>query len=97
MRIRERLIVYPLLAVIALAAFLDLGPTRAQGPARFSQLIIADSGGRTRMTMLMTLVGPALILADENGKMRAVLELGRGGEPSLVFLDRKGNRIWSAP
>lgn len=80
----ERLIIYPLLAVIALAAFLDLRPLQAQkepGEAVFRKLTIVDEKGR-----------PAIILGVSEGEevlKGTGVRIGAG--PEIKLFDEKGN------
>ena len=95
----ERLIIYPLLAVIALAAFLDLRPIQAQrepGEATFRKLTIVDQAGRPRIQLDMFEGHPRLELLDPNGKPRLALAFVEG-QPGLGLADKKGRVLWSAP
>lgn len=90
MKTRERLIIYPLLAVIALAAFLDLRSTqdlKGVGEASLNKLTILDEKGRPRITLGSSPGGSYLRFTDGEGKMR--IDLREFGEPGLVFKGQK--------
>jgi hypothetical protein len=54
--------------------------------------------GQPRLTAGMASVGePVVTLRDASGTARAVLALSEDGSPHLVFLDKDGYLIWSAP
>lgn len=60
------------------------------------QLFLIDRG--TRQATLEIAGGtPALTLADEIGRPRAILSVQADGSPSLTFLDEEGQVIWQAP
>lgn len=55
-----------------------------------------DEKGELRASLLVNGL-PMLTLSDNEGNERAFLGVGVGGiGPGMVFLDEKGERVWSA-
>jgi len=56
---------------------------------RAGQFVLQDGNGKTRATLALTDIGPALCLTDETGNPRAVLTVFKAG-PRLNLFDEKG-------
>ena len=86
---------------LALGAWIltgSIGPTTAGAPGgaaavkevRANTFIVEDANGKTRAKLAMVGAdGPVLVLADENGKVRAMLSVDEAG-PGLDLRDENG-------
>lgn len=93
MKTKERLIIYPLLALLALATLTDLRPTQAQrepGQATFSKLTIVDQRGQQKITLGVEEGRPVVGLYDPQGKPRATLWVDQQGDPVIGLADKNG-------
>jgi hypothetical protein len=89
---RERLIVYPMLAVLTVAMLFDLRLSEAQkgpGDATFRRLTIVDSEGRPAIVIGVINEAAFLGFLDHNKNPRASFGLFNG-DPGLKLLDPNG-------
>lgn len=70
---------------------------RVQEAVAAKQFLLMDAEGRTRMEMSVPFGEPALFLYDKDGKARAWLRLNRGGEATIMFVDKDDNPVWQSP
>ena len=71
-----------------------LGVTNIEEPS----LGIWDTEGKNRVNLgFITKESPGIGINDADGNRRLSIQLGKNGDPEIVFFDKHRNRIWSAP